>query len=1021
MSKRGSKNKVGAVLVVGGGIAGIQTSLDLAELGFKVFIVERSPAIGGIMSQLDKTFPTNDCAMCILSPKLVEVGRHPNIQIITQVEIEKVKGVAGNFSVMLKKHPRYIDEEKCTGCGLCTNWCPIETSNEYDEGLRKRKSIFIKYPQAIPKVASIDKTICIGCRLCEYLCEARAIDFTQKEEMIKLNVGSIIVAQGSTLFNPLSLNQYGYGRYPNVITSSEFERLLSASGPFINHILRLSDGKVPEKIAWIQCIGSRDRRIGNNYCSSVCCMYAIKEAIIAKEHEPDIDCHIFFIDIRAYGKGFEEYFLRAQELKIKFLKGRIASIKEDLHTKNLFIAFEDIETGKIIKESFNMIVLSIGIQPSNSVIDLSKKLGINLNKYNFYSTNIFTPLETNKPGIFVCGTCSGPKDIPETVAEASGAAGKVSSLLSTERNTLTTIKEYPPEVSIEDEDPRIGVFICHCGINIGGIVNVPEVVKFTKTLPNVVYAEENLYTCSQDTQDKIKQIIEENKLNKIVVASCTPRTHESLFQNTIREAGLNPYLFELANIREQCSWVHMSEPEEATEKAKDLVAMNVAKAKFLEPIYETSVDIIHSGLIIGGGIAGMNAALELANQGFEAYLIEKERDLGGLVRNIHYVLEGEDPQEYLKKLINQIKNHDKIKIFTSAHIEDIQGFVGNFLITVNQNGEKKELETGVVIVATGGTEYSPVEYMYGKDKRILTQQELEQKIVLNEVNAKTVIMIQCVGSRNEERPNCNKICCAIALKNAIKLKEKNPEINICILYRDIRTYGFKEDYYREAREKGIIFIRYDKKFEPKVSIEDSKMSVSVYDSLLNEKIIVKPDLIALSAAFLPTENKELSQLLKVPIEQNGFFLEAHVKLRPLDFSTDGIFLCGAAQWPKFINETIVQAKGAAARACTILSKEKMKIIGSIAEINDNKCNGCGDCRDICIYNAIEEIETQVAYETVRDSIEPAVSFMRYKSRVLPAVCKGCGACNGVCPVGAISLKHFTNQQLIAMIDSYLVY
>ncbi|MFX0019259.1 MAG: FAD-dependent oxidoreductase [Promethearchaeota archaeon] len=1014
-----SKNKVGAVLVLGGGIAGIQTSLDLAELGFKVFLVESSSAIGGIMSQLDKTFPTNDCAMCILSPKLVEVGRHPNIQIITQAEIEKVEGTVGNFNVMLKKYPRYINEDKCTGCGLCSSWCPIETLSEYDEGLRKRKSIYIKYPQAIPKLPSIDRTICLGCRLCEYICEARAIDFAQKEELIPLNVGSIIIAQGSTLYNPLSLKQYGYGRFPNVITSSEFERILSASGPFIGHVLRPSDGKVPEKLAWIQCIGSRDRRIGNDYCSAVCCMYAIKEAIIAKEHESDIDCHIFFIDIRAYGKGFEEYYQRAQELGIKFLRGKIALIDENPHTKNLIIAYENTETGKVLIENFDMVVLSIGLQPSNSIIDLSKKLGVNLNKYNFYYTNIFNPMETNKPGIFVCGTCSGPKDIPETVAEASGAAGKVSSLLSTERNTLTTIKEYPPEVPIENQEARIGVFICHCGINIGGIVNVPEVVEFTKTLPNVVYTEENLYTCSQDTQDKIKQIIKEHKLNRIVVASCTPRTHESLFHNTIREAGLNPYLFELTNIREQCSWVHMSKPEDATEKAKDLVAMNVSKAELLEPIYETSVEVTNSGLVIGGGIAGMNAALELANQDFDVYLIEKEKELGGFVRKIHYLLEGGDPQEYLGKLINQILNHDKIKIFTNATIEDIQGFVGNFLITVNQNGEKKQLDSGVIIVATGGTEYIPMEYMYGKDERILTQQELEQKIVLNEVDAKTVVMIQCVGSRNEKRPNCNRICCSVALKNALKLKEKYPNINICILYRDVRTYGFKEDYYREAREKGVIFIRYDEKLEPEVNIINSKLMVTVNDSCLNEQIVIKPDLIVLSAAFLPTENKELSQMLKVPLEQNGFFLEAHVKLRPLDFATDGIFLCGTAQWPKFINETIAQAKGAAARAGTILSKDKMKIIGSTAEIEEEKCIGCGECRDTCIYDAIEVIETISEFKAILDSVVPSVSLIRYKSRILPALCKGCGSCEGVCPVGAISLKHFTNQQLTAMVQAYL--
>ena len=642
-----------------------------------------------------------------------------------------------------------------------------------------------------------------------------------------------------------------------------------------------------------------------------------------------------------------------------------------------------------------------------------------MNKYGFCSTNVFFPLETNKPGIYTCGTYSGPKDIPETVAEASATAGKVSSLLSTERNTLITKKKFPPELSVENQEPRIGAFICQCGINIGGVVDVPEVVKFTKTLTNVIYVEENKYSCSQDTQDKIIQKIKENKLNRIVIASCTPRTHEILFQNTIREAGLNPYLFEFVNIREQCSWVHMSEHERATEKAKELVAMGVAKAKFLEPIHESSIDITHSGLVIGGGISGMNAALELANQGYEVYLIEKNKELGGFLRNIYYLLEDGDPQEYLKNLIHQIKNHDKIKVYTRVKIEDIQGFIGNFSITININGIKEQLESGAIIVATGGMEYKPKEYMYGKDDRILTQNELEQKIIQDKISAENIVMIQCVGSRNEERPYCSKICCSSAIKNALKLKQMNPSINIFILHRDIRTYGFKEDYYKDAREKGVIFIRYDKRFEPKVSLKNKKLIVQVKDLLLNDNITINTDLIILSAAILPTENRILSQMLKVPLEKYGFFLEAHVKLRPLDFANAGIFLCGTAQWPKFINEAIVQAKGASARAAAILSRKKIKVTGSVAEIDENKCIGCGECSNVCPYEAIDIIESLAEFNTIRDSFNPSVNLIQYKSKVLSAVCKGCGTCVGCCPVGAITIKYFTTPQLIAMIESYL--
>ncbi|HUY01600.1 MAG TPA: CoB--CoM heterodisulfide reductase iron-sulfur subunit A family protein, partial [Candidatus Deferrimicrobium sp.] len=397
-------NKVGAVLVVGGGIAGIQTSLDLADSGFKVFLLEKSPTIGGKMSQLDKTFPTNDCAICILSPKLVEAGRHHNIQIITCAEIEKFRGSAGNFIVTIKKYPRYINESKCTGCGLCSNWCPIDALSEYDEKLRKRKSIFIKYPQAIPKLPTIDKNICIGCRLCEFICEARAVDFSQKEELIDLNVGSIILAQGSEIFNPSSLTQYGYGKYRNVITSSEFERVLSASGPFIGHVLRPSDGKIPHKIAWLQCIGSRDRTIGNNYCSVICCMYAIKEAIIAKEHEPLLNCHIFFMDVRVTGKGFEEYSVRArEEYQVKFYNARIAFLEEDPITKEIVLYYEDKKTGVSSEARFDLLVLSTGYQPSQDTQELCKKLGVQLNKFNFCASSIFNPLETNIPGIYACG------------------------------------------------------------------------------------------------------------------------------------------------------------------------------------------------------------------------------------------------------------------------------------------------------------------------------------------------------------------------------------------------------------------------------------------------------------------------------------------------------------------------------------------------------------------------------------------------------------------------------------------
>jgi len=993
--------KTGSVLVVGGGIAGMQSSLDLADSGFKVYLLERLPSIGGKMSQLDKTFPTNDCAMCIMAPKLVSTGRHHNIELITNAEIDKVEGKEGNFRVSIRRRPRYINEEKCTGCGLCTQYCPVEAVDEYNKGLSERKSIYVRYPQAVPLVFTIDRDKCIGCGLCDEMCEANAIEYDQQDKVDELEVGSIILAPGFEEFNPEIKKQYGYGRYSNILTSTEFERILSASGPFRGKIIRPSDGEIPKRIAFIQCVGSRDSE--RNYCSAVCCMYSIKEAVIAKEHQEGLDCHIFFIDMRAYGKGFDEYYERAKnEYGVKYTRCRASDVQEDPGTKNLWVRYED-ETGKAKEEEFDLVVLSIGFQPPSSATELSKKLEVELNEHGFCETSKFSPLETTKPGIYVCGPFSEPKDIPETVAQASGAAAKASSILSSERNTLTIVKEYPPEKEVEEE-PRIGVFICNCGTNIGGVVNVPEVVEYAKTLSNVAHAEHNLYTCSQDTQEKIKEVIERENLNRVIVASCTPRTHEPLFRETLKDASLNPYLFEMANIREQCSWVHMHEPEKATEKAKDLVRMAVARSRLLEPLQKPTLDVIKRGLVIGGGIAGMTAALELARQGFETYLIEKEKELGGNLRNLHYSLEGEDPKEKLNNLIKEIEQNDLIKVYTNAGIENIEGFVGSFKTTIKHDNKEEELEHGIIIVATGARESTPEEYLHGKDERVITQLELEKRLSKGKLDAKTIVMVQCVGSRDDKRPYCSRVCCSDAVKNALKIKEQNPDAKVYILYRDIRTYGFREEYYMKAREQGVLFLKYDKDQKPVVKNENG-LKVEVITDIGG--LLIEPDLIVLSAAIEPRENSTLSQMLKIPLDENSFFLEAHRKLRPIDFATDGIFLCGLAHSPRFIEETISQASGTTARACTILSKDKLELEAALSFVVDENCDGCAYCIEPCPYDAITLIE-YMRDGAVKKTVE-----------VNEAKCKGCGSCMATCPKAGIYVRHFKPEMLRAMVEAAL--
>ncbi|MCK4348390.1 MAG: CoB--CoM heterodisulfide reductase iron-sulfur subunit A family protein, partial [Thermoplasmatales archaeon] len=845
---------------------------------------------------------------------------------------------------------------------------------------------------------------CVECLECVRTCKADAINHDMKEEILEFNVGSIVLNTGYETFNPELKSQYGYGRYKNVLTSLEFERMLSASGPYQGHVVRPSDGKDPKKIAWINCVGSRDRECGNNYCSSVCCTYGIKEAVIAKEHMPTVEPTIFYMDMRTYGKGFEEYYNRAKdEQGVRFIRCRVSDIKENSKGKTLNIRYET-EEGELKEEEFDMVVLSVGFIPSKGSKRLAEKIGISLNEFGFCESPELSPIETNRLGVYVCGAFSGPKDIPETVMEASGAAAKASSIIVSQRDSLVEKKKYPPEIDVTGEEPRVGVFVCHCGINIGAYVDVPSVVEYARTLDGVAYAEDNLYTCSQDTQKKIVEKIKEHKLNRVIVASCTPRTHEPLFQETIREAGLNPHLFEMANIRDQCSWVHMKDPKAATEKAKDLTEMAVAKARLIEPLPPISLNVVQKGLVIGGGLAGMISALAIAEQGYDVYLIEKENVLGGNLNNIYYTLKSKKIQDYLKSVIKKVESNSRIKVYKNAQIEKIDGFVGNYKTTIKNGAASLDIEHGAIIVTTGAKESKPKEYLYGTDKRVVTQLEIEKQLATGaNFNKKTIVVIQCVGSRNDEHPYCSRICCVDAIKNTLKIKEKNPEAVIYILYRDMRTYGFAETFYEKAREKGIIFIRYDTDEKPKVKKGKDGIEVEIRDRILDETLSINPDILVLSPAIVPRDgNEELAKLLKVSLNEDGFFLEAHPKLRPVDFATDGIFLAGMAHSPKSIDESISQAYAAAARACILLSKEQVNIEPIVSSVDETKCIGCGLCVSLCPSNAIE-LKLKEGGK---------------KAETISASCKGCGICGASCPQQAITMKHFRNKEIVAQIDAY---
>jgi heterodisulfide reductase subunit A-like polyferredoxin len=868
--------------------------------------------------------------------------------------------------------------------------------------------IYIGFDEAAMKAETercLSCGVCSECLECVRVCQPKAPRHDELPEEVTLDVGSVILIPGFDTFQAQIKGEYGYGRIPNVLTSMEFERLLSASGPTGGEVLRPSDGKHPEKIAWIQCVGSRDVTCNRDYCSSVCCMYATKEAIITREHDSRIQPTIFYNDIRAFGKGFEYYYENAAANQgVRYVKGIASTIKEEQQTRNLLVTFQR-EDGAMTHESFDLVVLSVGLEPSTSTRRLAERCGIDLDRFGFARTAEFSPNQASRRGIFVAGAFEAPMDIPESVMGADAAAALSGELLCEARNTLVTPKEFPEERDVRGEEPRVGVFVCHCGTNIARIVEVAQVVEYAQTLPNVVHAERNLYTCSTDTTLAIAQTIREKGINRLVVASCSPRTHEPLFRDVCREAGINKYLFEMANIRDQCSWVHQSEPAPATEKAKDLVRMAVARAARLEPIREHTFPVVSKGLVIGGGIAGMTAALSLAEQGFEAVLVEREDRLGGIALNLRRSLTGLDVPTFVEQLAARVLSHPKITLFMNSELREFSGHVGRFSVKVRnrKSSDETAFEIGAVIVATGGREYEPTEYLRGRSDKVWTQSELDRYLHDHDrpmEGVKNVVMIQCVGSREPDNLYCSRVCCGTAIKNALAIKEKVRAVNVYVLFRDIRTYGFKELYYRKAREAGVMFLRYDRERKPIVEETAGGLTVRVFDQILDGEVELPADRVVLSAAIRPhPETETLGALMKVPRNDVGFFMEAHMKLRPLDFASEGIFLCGVAHGPKYIPETLAQARGAAARAATVLSKEALQISGEVSVVDPELCASCLTCVRVCPFSV------------------PVIDSSINRAYIEAASCQGCGICVSVCPRKAIRLQHHTEEQILAKVSA----
>lgn len=947
--------------------------------------------------------------------------------MLTLSELIDVKGEKGNFEIDIRKKPRYVDTDLCIGCGACAEKCPGKADDEYNEGLVKRKSAYVEYPQAVPLKYRLDPETCLKltkdkCGTCEEVCPTSAINYDDKEETFSIKAGSIILSPGYKPFDPSKFDNYQYSNYPNVVTAMEFERILSATGPTMGHINTMPKvpmnpkkkkdkelagyRKDPKKIAWFQCVGSRDiNKCDNAHCSSVCCMYAVKEAIIAKEHAGDeLDCSIFFMDMRTPGKDFEKYYNNAKEKHgVNFIRSRVHSVTEVPGTHDLEVVYAD-EAGEMQKEIYDMVVLSVGLEIPEETRKLAEKLNIEISSSGFCNTSTFDPVSSSVDGIYVAGAFNRPQDIPQSVLDASAAASAAGDALSPARNTLTKKIEDVPQINVVGERPRIGVFICDCGSNIKGVVDCAHVTEYAKTLPYVEFADEPMFACSQDAQDKMVEYIKEKNLNRVVVAACTPKTHEPLFQETLENAGLNKYLFEMTNIRNQDSWVHKNNPDLATKKAKDLVRMAVSKAALSEPLKEEKIPMDERVMVIGGGMAGISAARSLSSQGYEVHIIEKQDRLGGEALKLYKTPKGEDIQKEVKSIAEDVNAADNIKVHLNTTIESVDGFVGNFKSRITENGQSSEIEYGAAVLATGGTAYEPDEYAYGRDDRVVTALDLDRMLIensdeLDKMNS--AAFIQCVGSRDENRPYCSKICCTHSVHNAIELKTRKPDMDVFILYRDIRTYGENELLYKKARDLGVIFIRYDLENKPEVHPENGRLIIKAKDHVLNKPLEIESDLLVLATAIIPRKDEKLANFFKVPLNQEGFFVEKHAKLGPAEFATDGVFICGSGHYPKPLDEAITQGKAAASRALTLLGKkDNLFTSGTVALVDQEKCSSCGVCVAICPYSAPSFVEEG-----------------RYsgKAEINPVLCKGCGLCVASCRSGALHLKGFNTDQIFSQI------
>jgi heterodisulfide reductase subunit A len=995
----GNTHKKGeAILVVGAGAAGVRTSLDLAEMGYKVYLCDKSPSVGGALVHMDRWFPNDHCGLCKMLPIFARDDSsqfclrrgviHPNIEILSMTEVGQVKGEAGDFTVTLESVPSGVNHELCIGCGLCAEVCPVEVPDAFNEGLEKRKAIYLRNPWMPSNAYVVDWAACTKCGKCVEKCPTKAIILSAQGGTKDIKVGSIILSTGFEEFDTGSAAQYGHGRYPNVLTSIELERLISQSGPTDGRLLRPSDGKVPQSVAFLQCVGSRDLK--RAYCSYACCMYALKEAMLIKQLHPETEVEIFYMDMRTFGKGYYRYYRQAVDMGIKFTRSRVPVVKQDFKTGDLLI-MTAAEGGGLTQRRFSMLVLSVGQTPSPRFAELAKSLGVKLDKADFCQTSELSPVDTDRPGVYVCGSASGPRDIAESIMGASAAAGRAAMFAAPVRRAA--VQARPAEIAA----PKTLVLLCDCGQEVASAIDMDKLLQACQALPGVVHVERSPYLCQADAVKEMKAKMDQHGANRLVLGACAPFISRRLAS----DIALDPSLIQVVNLREEVAWSNRNNRAAATGKARALISMAVERLRLQESVPMSSITIAQSALVIGGGLAGMTAALSIANMGHEVHLLEREAELGGGARDMRYTLEGTDVAALLQKTIQDVEANPLIHVYRDAQIAGVEGYAGNFKVKfAGRDDARSVLDVGSIVVATGADRLKTTEYLYGQNEKVITQDELEQKIAAGQPgDVKSVVMIQCVGSRDDNRPYCSRFCCSQALMNAIRIKEMKPEAQVVVFYRDLMSYGFAEKYYTLAREKGVLFVRYDLQSKPQVTSDGGRLKVTASDPAVGGRITIEPDWLVLSTPVVPRDEGKLASLLGVGFDEDGFFQEAEVKFRPVDFLKDGIFVCGLAHSPRGLGESIMQAQAAGQRASSILARDRLTSGRTVSEVKARFCAGCEMCITVCPYGA-----------RIKDEKEGVVV-------VLEALCQGCGACAVVCPSGAAVLRGLSEKQVLSMMDA----